>query len=94
MTELLMVTEETEAHVNKNLDTVNETMDNYQQILAQANALIPADWESPSANEFLERLNDLITKYNARLEEMTELVDLLENEISQWFETAETFTYK
>ena len=55
MTELLMVTEETEAHVNKNLDTVNQTMDNYQQILAQANALIPADWEAPARPSRQER---------------------------------------
>ena len=94
MTELLMITEETEAHVKKNLDTVNQTFDNYQQILAQANALIPSDWESPSANEFIERLNELITKYNAKLDEMTELVNKLENEVPQWYETADTFTYK
>ena len=94
MTELLMITEEAEAHVKKNLDTVNQTKENYERILAQANALIPSDWESPSANEFMDRLNDLIQKYTAKLEEMTELVEKLEIEISQWFETADTFTYK
>jgi len=94
MTELLMVTEEAEAHVNKNLDTINQTMDNYQQILAKANALIPTDWESRSANDFLNELSQLITNYNAKLEEMTKLVNKLENEIDQWYETADTFTFK
>jgi len=94
MTELLMITEEVDAHINKNLDTVSQTADNYQMLLSQANALIPADWESPSANEFLDRLNELTNKYNAKLEEMTELVSKLENELAQWFETSETFTYK
>jgi len=91
MPEVLMDTEETQAHIDKVNESVSEIYEILHQILTKVNAIIPEEWESPSANEFLEGLSDHINRFDPKLEEITELNQRLEKEITQWSETAATF---
>ena len=93
MAQLLMQTEEVEKLFTLINQTSEMVVNNHNAIFTQANQLIPAEWESNSAITFLDRLNDFITRYNAKIDEMLDLNELLATELNQWFETADSFNY-